>query len=170
MSTLETRLNALAQAIGADIKSLVVKQGDLTSLSTTAKGNLVVALNEVFAMAQSSGASVIDDVTTSASKTYSSNKIGSQLTAAIDALRSELRAGAGAALDTFAEFAAALNNDATFASTMATSLSKRVRADAVQSFSLAEKLQARQNMDAYGAVELGNPDTDLVAAYVAAKA
>lgn len=170
MSTLEARLNLLAQAVGGDIKTLTVKQGDLTSLSTTAKSNLVAALNEIFTMAQSGGAGVIDDVTASLVKTYSSTKIGVQLTAAIDALRTELRAGAGAALDTFAELATALNNDASFASTIATSLGMRIRADAVQTFSLAEKLQARQNMDAYGVIELGNPDADLVAAYVAAKA
>ena len=45
--TMETRLIALAQAIGADIKALTTKQGDLTSLATTANGNLVAAINEV---------------------------------------------------------------------------------------------------------------------------
>ena len=46
--SLETRIIALAQAIGTDIKTLTIKQGDLTSLSTTAKGNLVAAINELY--------------------------------------------------------------------------------------------------------------------------
>ena len=46
--SLETRIIALAQAIGTDVKTLTIKQGDLTSLSTTAKGNLVAAINELY--------------------------------------------------------------------------------------------------------------------------
>lgn len=46
--TIETKLIALAQAMGADVKALKAADGDLTALSTTAKGNLVAALNEVF--------------------------------------------------------------------------------------------------------------------------
>ncbi|CAN5753047.1 hypothetical protein BH11PSE12_BH11PSE12_08170 [soil metagenome] len=169
MATLESRLNALAQAIGTDIKSLSIKQGDLSSLNTTAKGNLVAAINEILLLAQS-GSSLIDDASVSGVKTYSSTKVETQLTAAIAALRTELKAGAGAALDTFAELASALNNDASFSATIATSLSKRIRTDAVQTFSLAEKLQARQNIDALGSVELGNIDADFVNAYTTAKA
>ncbi|MBY0572038.1 MAG: hypothetical protein K2P84_00020 [Undibacterium sp.] len=168
MSTLENRLIALAQAIGADIKIMKIAEGDLSALSTTAKTNLVAAINEIFTLAQS-GVSLINDTTASVSKTYSSAKIGTQLTSAIDALRTELKAGAGAALDTFAELAAALNNDPSFATTVATSLSKRLRFDAAQTLTLAEKLQARQNIDALGSVELGNPDADLVATYTTAK-
>ena len=169
MPTLENRLIALANAIGTDVKDLKLKQGDLTSLNTGVKTSLVTALNEVLALAQTGGANLLDDASSSLVKTYSSSKIGAQLNAAIDALRSELTAGAGAALDTFAELANALNNDPSFASNIATSLGKRVRMDAVQTFSLAEKLQARQNIDAYGSIELGNPDIDLVNAYTVAK-
>jgi hypothetical protein len=170
MATLEARLNALAQAVGADVKSLTIKQGDLSSLSTTAKGNLVAAINEILSIAQAAGGSFINDAAAGAAQTYSSNKIGSDLTAAISALRTELKAGAGAALDTFAELAAAINNDASFAATIATSLSKRVRVDAAQTFNTAEKLQARQNIAALGSDELGDPNADLVAAYTTAKA
>lgn len=49
--SLETRIIALAQAIGADIKTLTQKQGDTTSLNTTAKDSLVAALNELHANA-----------------------------------------------------------------------------------------------------------------------
>lgn len=169
MATLEQRITALAQAIGADVKALNLKQGDLTSLSTTSKTNLVVAINELFTLVQSAGGNIINDAATGAASTYSSNKIGADLTSAISALRTELKAGAGAALDTFAELAAAINNDASFATTIANSLSKRVRADAAQTFSAAERLQARQNIDAFGSIELGNPDADLANIYAVAK-
>lgn len=45
--SLETRIVALASAVGADIKTLTQNQGLLSSLSTTAKGSLVAALNEL---------------------------------------------------------------------------------------------------------------------------
>lgn len=54
--SLETRLIALAEAVGTDIKSLITKQGDLTSLNTTAKGNLVAAINELFGAIGNAGA------------------------------------------------------------------------------------------------------------------
>ena len=38
-----------------------------------------------------------------------------------------------------------------------------------QSLTAPQQLVARQNIDAYGAVELGDPNTDLEAIYVAAK-
>ncbi len=44
--SLQTRLVTLAQAVGADIKGLLGKQGDLLALTTTAKNNLVAAINE----------------------------------------------------------------------------------------------------------------------------
>jgi hypothetical protein len=50
------------------------------------------------------------------------------------------------ALDTLNELAAAINDDASFSSTMTTALGNRVRADASQSFSSSEQLQARTNI------------------------
>lgn len=61
MATLAERLIALASAIGADIKALTAKQGDLTALSTTAKGSLVAAINEIKTALGSTGA-VINDL------------------------------------------------------------------------------------------------------------
>jgi len=82
----------------------------------------------------------------------------------VTALRTELRAGAGAALDTFAEVAAQLEADEGAAAALATAVANRVRYDAAQSLSAGQQLQACQN------IGLGNPDQDLVAAYVTAKA
>lgn len=170
MATLESRLNSLASAIGADVKALTTKQGDLTALTTTEKSNLVAAVNElVVLVGVGAGAIINDAATTSLTETWSANKIGASLTSAVSALRTELTAGASAALDTFAELAAAINNDASFAATIATGLANRVRFDAAQTLTLGEKAQARANIDAYGSVEIGNPDADLAAIYAAAK-
>ena len=58
--SLETRLVALAQSIGTDIKSLRTTQGTLSSLNTTTKTSLVAAINELMTLIGSAGA-VIDD-------------------------------------------------------------------------------------------------------------
>jgi len=78
-----------------------------------------------------------------------------QVTDAILELRDELRAGAGAALDTFKELADALGNDPNFASTISTALGNRVRVDAANAFSQAQKAQGRSNLDALGTADKG---------------
>jgi len=59
---------------------------------------------------------------------------------------SNLVGGAPGALDTLNELATALGSDPNFATTISTALSKRVRVDAVQSFTGGEQSQARQNI------------------------
>lgn len=66
--------------------------------------------------------------------------------AALAAMRNDLVNGAGAALDQFNEFAAALGNDPAFATTIMNALAKRVRVDLDQAFSAAEMVQARSNI------------------------
>lgn len=72
--------------------------------------------------------------------------------------------GAGAALDTLKELADALNNDPNFSTTIATQISNRVRYDAPQTLTTAQRLQACQN------IGIGDPEADFVAAYNTAKA
>ena len=162
MSTLETKVNLLASAIGADIKALRLADGDLTALSTTAKTSLVAAINELFGM---SGVQIndtaSDGVTT---QVWSANKVFDSITEAVSALRNELTAGASGALDTFAELAAAINNDASFSAAIATSLANRVRYDAPQTLSVLEQQQACSN------IGIGDPFADFLSVYVAAKA
>lgn len=145
MATLEQRLNNLASAIGADIKALRDADGSLSSLPTTAKNNLVSAIAEVYAMANDGANQTAIDT-------------------AINNLRDELRAGAGAALDTFAEVAAQLQADESAAAALSTAINNRVRFDAVQTLTVAQQLQACTN------IGIGNPDVDLVSAYNTAKA
>lgn len=163
--TMETRLIALAQAIGADIKALTTKQGDLTSLATTAKGNLVAAINEIYGLLGSVGA-IIDDGAGDGdtSVTWSADKIHDSIEAATTALRNSLVNGAGAALDTFKELQDAIGNDPSFAATLATQMSKRVRVDAAQTFTTDEKLQGCNNLG------IGDPEHDFLGDYATAKA
>ena len=177
----EARVAALATAIGADIKTLTQNQGALSSLSTTAKSNLVAAINEIFTIASNAqaaaGAQILDTAGDGVTdKTWSANKIYDELTAAIAALRTELTSGAASALDTFAELAAALNNDPSFATNVATSLANRVRYDAAQTLTAPQQAQARSNIGAASAADLtalttavGNTDADFVATYTTAK-
>ena len=163
--TMETRLIALAQAIGADIKALTTKQGDLTSLATTANGNLVAAINEIYGLLGSVGA-IIDDGAGDGdtSVTWSADKIHDSIEAATTALRNSLVNGAGAALDTFKELQDAIGNDPSFAATLATQMSKRVRVDEAQTFTTNEKLQGCNNLG------IGDPEHDFLGDYATAKA
>lgn len=163
--SLETRLIALAQAVGADVKSLNTKQGDLTALSTTARSSLVAAINEIAAALAGAGVSIDDAAGDGATTvTWSANKIFDTVAAATAALKTELTGGAAAALDTLNELAAALDNDPSFATTIATGLANRVRFDAAQTLTLAQQQLACAN------IGVGDPNTDILASYIAAKA
>lgn len=165
MATLAQRITDLTNAIGADIKDLRIKQGDLTSLSTTAKSNLVAAINEIYGLLGSSGAQINDaagngDTTV----TWSADKIYDTIEAAKVAVKSDLVAGAPAALDTLNELAVALQADQTAAAALAVEVSNRVRYDAAQTLNATQKTTACTN------IGIGEPDTDFVAVYNTAKA
>ena len=163
--SLETRIIALAQAIGTDVKTLTIKQGDLTSLSTTAKGNLVAAINELHGAVGGAGAQINDTAGNGDTLvTWSADKIYDTIEAAKLAVKNEIVNGAGAAFDTLSELASVLNNDPSFAATIATELGNRVRFDSVQTLTTAQKLQACTN------IGIGDPERDLAAAYATAKA
>lgn len=185
MPTQEQRIISAFQAVGTDIKEARTRQGDLTALNTTARSSLVAAINEVRALAMAGGGggegggAPIDDAAGDGDTavTWSANKIHDEIVARVNALGLQLTAGASAALDTFAELAAAMGNDPSFATTIATGLSNRVRFDASQTLSGAQATQARNNIAAASAAALtalvdaiGNPDADFVAVYNAAKA
>ena len=161
--TLEARVVALAQAIGTDVKTLTTAVGSLSGLNTTAKSDLVAAINEIALAAAS--ATGIDDGVTSGAATWSSNKISSEISGAV----SDLVGGAGAALDTLKELAAALGNDPSFATTIATQIANRVRFDDVQVLTAPQKAQACDNIGAASLVVTGDLDRDFAAAYTAAK-
>ena len=163
--SLAARIVTLAQAIGGDIKTLTANQGSLSSLNTTAKSSLVAALNELHVAIGGAGAQINDAATNGdTAVTWSADKIFDTIEAAKLAVKNDLINGAGAALDTLSELAAALGNDANFATTIATQMSNRVRYDAAQTLDATQKAQACAN------IGIGDPETDLAAAYTTAKA
>ncbi len=176
--SLETRIVALAQAIGSDVKTLTVAQGSLSALSTVAKSNLVAAINEIVSAVGSAGAQINDSASTGDTLvTWSADKITASIAAAKTAVTNSLTDGAAAALDTLNELAAALGNDPAFATTIAAQIANRVRFDAVQTLDTTQQAQARANIGAAAAADLttlttamGDTARDLAAAYTTAKA
>lgn len=176
--SLETRIVTLAQAIGADVKALTAAQGNLASLNTTTKTSLVAAINELVTMIGSAGVAINDTAGNgNTSVTWSADKIFDSIEAAKAAVKSELLGGAGAALDTLNELAAALGNDPSFATTIAAEVANRVRYDAAQTLTSPQQAQARTNIGAAAASDvstlitgLGTYDRDYAADYTTAKA
>lgn len=166
--SLQVRLAELITAIGADIHALYAQDGTLTSLTTTDKSSLVAALNEIKAAVDSlsAGAAGIDDGTTSSGSTWSSQKVSDAIQDAIDALV----AGAPSALDTLNEIAEKLGDDDTAISALLDSVANRLRFDAAQTLTAPQKVQGNANLGSLSLVQSGDPETDLVALYTAAKA
>ena len=160
MSTLATRITDLATRLATECKSIRTlvngNAADLSSLTTTQKTSLVAAINELKTAIDNSGPSItISDSTSSTTEVWSSSKVSAAITQA----KSDLVNGAGAALDTLSELAAALGNDASFASTVTTALGYRLRFDAAQTLTAGQKTQACANLG------IGEPDTDFVTTF-----
>lgn len=169
MSTLVTRIGDLATRIATENKSIRTlvngNMPNLSSLNTTSKSSLVSALNEVLALANqavsAAGATIDDTATDSTTKTYSVTKIRDLVSTSINALT----AGAPTALDTLDELAAALGDDANFAANITAMIGNRVRFDAAQTLTVAQKAQAKTNIDALGTAEIGDPDSNFVTTF-----
>ena len=161
MSTLQTRITDLATRVATECKAIRTlvnaNSSDLSSLTTTQKTSLVAAINELKSAVDSvSGNQItINDSGSSTSVVWSASKVSS----AIAQAKSDLVNGAGAALDTLSELAAALGNDASFASTVTTALGYRLRFDAAQTLTAGQKTQACANLG------IGEPDTDFVTTF-----
>jgi hypothetical protein len=184
--SLQTRLSDLATAVATDVKQLRTwitgsSSGNLAGLTTTDKSNLIAAINEV--KAGSSGAppdasETVKGIVELASLAEVAAGVDTTRVVTPEGVRQErialkgeiLGAGVPAALDTLDELAAALADDANFAASTTTALANRVRVDtAAQGLDATQQGNARTNIAAVGTADIGNPDTDLVAVYTAAK-
>src|SRR3954452_12568868 len=118
--TLSVNVQDLALRVATESKALRTlvngNAADLAGLSTTAKANLVAAINEVAASV--AGASGIDDATVGTTSSWSSSKTQGEISAATAALVD----GAPGTLDTLNELAAALGDNANLASEMTAAL------------------------------------------------
>lgn len=151
--SLATNVTDLATRVGTEAKALRTlingNVADLSALNTTAKSNLVAAINEIEAAV--SAASGINDATTTTTSTWSSSKISTELSSAVGGLVDS----APGTLDTLNELAAALGDDPAFATTVTTALANRVRFDAAQTLTAPQQAQARTNIGAASAAEVG---------------
>lgn len=164
--TMQTQITALAQAIAADIKTLIANQGSLASLTTTNKANLVSAINELKAAINSiDPTALINDTGTGlTNKTWSISKIQTEIAGACTTAINNLVNGAPTALDTLGELAAQLVGDESALNSLISAVGNRVRFDSAQTLTTAQQIQACQN------IGIGDPTTDLAAAYATAKA
>ena len=160
--SLATRIESLVIRVAQEFNDVRAKAGNLANLTTTDKSTLVAAINELKAAVVSSA--VIDDAQIAASTTYSSTKIVSLL----DALKADILGGADAAYDTLVEIQQLLQNNTSGLDALLAAVNNRVRFDAAQSLTVAEQLQARSNIGAVAATDVGNTDTDFVAVFVGA--
>lgn len=181
--SLQSRITLFAEAVGADIKTLLDQDGSLTNLNTVDKSNLVNAINEVLAstpagaLLATSNLSDLNDLATARTNldVYSTGDVDTEISTAVAAVtlgslggltQAEVDARvqvivdtAPAALDTLKELADALGNDANFAATMTTALGNKVDFTVVQTLTAAQQLQACEN------IGVGNYDHDFALDY-----
>jgi capsid protein len=157
--SLATRIESLVIRVAQEFNDVRSKAGNLANLSTTDKSSLVAAINELKAEVVSSVN--IDDAQIATTSTYSSSKIVSLL----DALKTEILGGADAAYDTLVEIQQLLQNGTSGLDALLASINNRVRFDAAQTLTAPEQLQARANIGAVAAADVGNTDTDFVAVF-----
>ncbi|MDW9768620.1 hypothetical protein [Sinorhizobium meliloti] len=165
--SLQTNLSNLATRIGNETKALRTllngNAADLTSLTTTAKTNLVAAINELQAEIDAiSGGATLNDATVSTDAAWSSQKITDELGLLKDEI---LGPGVSAALDTLKELGDALASNDSDIATITTALANRVRFDAAQTLDAAQQLQARQNIGAVSTADVGDTTTNFVTVF-----
>ncbi|WP_303828861.1 hypothetical protein [Asticcacaulis taihuensis] len=166
MSVMDQRIKDALTRIATEFKNVRTdyngKAGDLTSLTTTSKTNLVVALNELKTRIDdavaASGATIDDAATTATDKTWSIDKIKSQIGVGL----AQLVNGAPEALDTIAELAAELQNNESAVTAINAALGNRLRVDInTQGLTDVQKLNGCTNLG------IGDPDTDFVSVFEA---
>lgn len=154
-TTLSGQVSALATQLGVDIKGLISNIGTLSSLTTTQKASLVVAINELKAGLTSlegelASAVGIDDSTIATTTTWSSSKINTAIATAI----SDLVDGAPDLLNTLKELADAIETNQDAIEALEAIAAGHVKYDAAQTLTDAQKSQARSNIGASSSADL----------------
>ena len=157
--SLQTQLNSFVLRVAEEFNTVKGRTGTLTALTTTDKSSLVAAINELKAAIVT--AVMIDDLQVSTTTTYSSNKVVTLL----DALKADILGGADPAYDTLLELQQALQNDQSGIAALTSAIDKRVRFDAAQTLTVLEQQQARTNIGAVAATDIGDVATDFVAIF-----
>lgn len=151
-TTFEEMLTSCIERVAAEFVTVYSKTGNLNNLTTTTKASLVAAINEVVA-----------------SMAIVQSDLEADLTARLLALKNEILGGAGAAWDTLQELQVFIQNNQDAITSLLAAVANRVRYDAAQTLTDAQKLQARTNIGAIATADIGNL-FDCVAAFEAALA
>jgi hypothetical protein len=151
--SLETTLTSCVQRIATEFQAVYAGTGSLINLATTNKTNLVNAINEVLSRIGST-----------------QTDLSAELTTRLAALKAEILGGADAAFDTLKELQTYLETNASEISALLTAIGNRVRYDAAQTLTVEQKAQARANIGAVSATEIGDISFDCVAVFEAALA
>lgn len=150
--SLESRVSEFAARTGQEIKKV---RGEIATSNTAAEALIQrVAANEgAITNLQSEVAKKveIDDAQASATKTYSSQKVDSQITAAKQSVKNELLGGAGEAYDTLKELADALVTNKDAITALQQIAQGHVQFDKAQALNDDQKKQARANIGALSA-------------------
>lgn len=160
--SLESRVSEFAARTGQEIKKV---RGEIATGNTAAEAlTQRVAANEgaITNLKSEVAKKVeIDDAQASATKTYSSQKVDSQITAAKQAVKNDLLGGAGEAYDTLKELADALVTNKDAITALQQIAQGHVQFDKAQSLNDEQKKQARANIGALSAaVEKSGIDLD----------
>lgn len=147
-TTLNQQIQNLATQIGYDVKTLIANQGNLSALTTTQKASLVLSINELNAALAQIDKNIIDDAQTIATKTWSSNKILSEITTKCNEVKTALLGGAGEAFDTLKELADLIEDNKELIESLQELAGAHIRYDAAQELSPEQKSQARSNIGA----------------------
>lgn len=150
--SLESRVSEFAARTGQEIKKV---RGEIATSNTAAEAlTQRVAANEgaITNLKSEVAKKVeIDDAQASATKTYSSQKVDSQITAAKQAVKDDLLGGAGEAYDTLKELADALVTNKDAITALQQIAQGHVQFDKAQSLNDEQKKQARANIGALSA-------------------
>ena len=150
--SLESRVSEFAARTGQEIKKV---RGEIATSNTAAEAlTQRVAANEgaITNLKSEVAKKVeIDDAQASATKTYSSQKVDSQITAAKQAVKNDLLGGAGEAYDTLKELADALVTNKDAITALQQIAQGHVQFDKAQSLNDEQKKQARANIGALSA-------------------
>lgn len=150
--SLESRVSEFAARTGQEIKKV---RGEIATSNTAAEAlTQRVAANEgAITNLQSEVAKKveIDDAQASATKTYSSQKVDSQISAAKQSVKNDLLGGAGEAYDTLKELADALVTNKDAITALQQIAQGHVQFDKAQSLNDEQKQQARANIGALSA-------------------
>ena len=150
--SLESRVSEFAARTGQEIKKV---RGEIATGNAAAEAlTQRVAANEgaITNLKSEVAKKVeIDDAQASATKTYSSQKVDSQITAAKQAVKNDLLGGAGEAYDTLKELADALVTNKDAITALQQIAQGHVQFDKAQALNDDQKKQARANIGALSA-------------------